>query len=613
MASYATDPRTGLLIVTQDDGTQLPGMMPEMAPQFDAMGMTRATDSGPAARPSDGGGGAGLLPPSMRYAGPGATAAGTLPPPADGGMSRPRDEPLMSGAGDQIIEPFDIPPTSQLPPSMRYTGPGATDEGQLPGRTMKGDTGHQGPVSLVPEQTSGVGGPSAKEGAQATDVPLSGEGGSSQSRGGGGGPARYVDVPLSPLRTTSRQVTHDRRDALTDEERAQRQIPLAEQQQRLGFAERRDKLNRDTALLNDEKAYYAQKNQLQKEESRQKEINKRTRLLQIERDNLDKEAREASVDPKRYFRDMSIWTKIVAAVSAGLQGYQGGMTGQGGMPPVIGLLQDLNKQDIEDQKLKMESAVARGKLANDRYEQAVKLWGDPDAAEMQMERDKLALVDGWLARQAAAQQADAAASEAFATARQQIQERRIALDDELSLWGRAEIVDQMQATPKRMVGGGGGGGGGGASNKLRQRMVRMPDGSYKFAQDEKGAENARKFMLATQTSQRLAKEIIALRQESGAWERAVGTGKGAQLEAKVNQLRLNEKNRFELGQLTGSDVEMMPVPDAHELFESGVDETLNTAIQDSTVQAGDYAAQYLSDDPAGTLLPSGGGVAGERR
>src|SRR5687768_3650597 len=57
MASYATDPRTGLLVVTQDDGTQLPGMVPEMAPQFDAMGMTRATDAGPASVFTDGGGG----------------------------------------------------------------------------------------------------------------------------------------------------------------------------------------------------------------------------------------------------------------------------------------------------------------------------------------------------------------------------------------------------------------------------------------------------------------------------------------------------------------------------------------------------------------------------
>jgi hypothetical protein len=460
MASYATDPRTGLLIVTQDDGTQLPGMMPEMAPQFDAMGMTRYGD-GPshASAPSDGGGGNALDmgPPPTSVPGPGqpplSHAFEGFAPAPPGAPMTPGQAAVAGGAPMTSGQAAVAGALGEAPshPGQPRAGIDPNDFNRDPLDSFSGKP----PRNKLADPTA----PTGRAGAQATDVPL--DAGADQGGGGGrggGGSARYVDVPLSPLRTTSRQVTHDRRDALTEDERAQRKIPLAEQLQRLGFAERRDKLNRDTALLNDEKRYYAEMNLLQQEEAKQNEINNRTRLMQIERDNLDKEAREASVDPKRYFRDMSIWTKIVAAVSAGLQGYQGGMTGQGGMPPVIGLLQDLNKQDIEDQKLKMESAVARGKLANDRYEQALKLWGDPDAAEMQMERDKLALVDGWLARQAAAQQADAAASEAFATARQQIQERLVTLDDELSLWGKAQVVDQMQATPQRLVGGGGGGG-----------------------------------------------------------------------------------------------------------------------------------------------------------
>src|SRR6187549_2769676 len=131
----------------------------------------------------------------------------------------------------------------------------------------------------------------------------------------------------------------------------------------------------------------------------------------------------------------------------------------------------------------------------------------------------------------------------------------------------------------------------------------MPDGTLKFAQDDKGAEVARKFMSASANAQRLAQEIIALRKESGSWERLTGTGKGAQLEAKVNQLRLVEKERNDLGALTGSDVGLMSVPDAGDVFESGAEEMLQTLGREVGVQAQDYAAQYLSDDLGGTIMP----------
>lgn len=451
MASYATDPRTGLLVVTQDDGTTLPGMMPEMAPQFDAMGMTRAVD-GPAAPffQSEGGGGRGEIgPPTEAGFYEDIGAAHDVPPDAGpqretvrgpGGTVAPAREAVISPGGTVAAarEPV-IAPSGTVP---------AAFEGAMP------PSGSGGRAYTDARSTAA----SDRPEPELTDLgPLPSAVPAAAGRGGG---AKFADVPLSNLRVTGQQVEHDRYDALSPEERMARQIPLAEQEQRLGFAERRDKLNRDQALLNDEKKYYDDKRLLQAEQVKQAEINKHTRLLEYERNELDKEAKEASIDPKRYFKDMSIWTKIVAAVSAGLQGYQMGLSGQGGQAPIITLMQDLNKQDIEDQKLKMESAVARGKLANDRYEKAVTLWGDPDVAEMQMERDKLALTDGWLARQASAQQADAQASEAIAGMRQQITERRIALDDELSLRGKAKVTDQLQATPQRLVGGGGGSGGG---------------------------------------------------------------------------------------------------------------------------------------------------------
>lgn len=452
MASYATDPRTGLLVVTQDDGLKLPGMMPEMAPQLDAMGMTRVVD-GPAAPffQSEGGGGRGEIgPPTEAGFYEDIGAAHDVPPDAGpqretvrgpGGTVAPAREAVISPGGTVAAarEPV-IAPSGTVP---------AAFEGAMPPSGSGGRAYTDAQSTVASERPE----------PELTDLgPLPSAATAAAGRGGG---AKFADVPLSKLRVTGQQVEHDRYDALSPEERMARQIPLAEQEQRLGFQERQAKLDRDNALLLAEKKYYDDKNLLQKEEQKQAEINKRTRLLEYERNELDKEAKNASVDPKRYFNDMSIWTKMVAAIGATLQGAAMGLSGQGGgMPPIIGLMQELNREDIEGQKLKMESAVARGKLANDRYEKAVALWGDPDLAEMQMERDKLALTDGWLARQQAAQQGDSVAAESFATMRQQITERRIALDDELSLRGKAKVTDRLEATPQRLVGGGGGSGGG---------------------------------------------------------------------------------------------------------------------------------------------------------
>src|SRR5262245_47180293 len=93
MANYSVDPNSGLLVVTQDDGTKLPGMAPYMAPELEASGITRFfADSPLPPKPTDGGGGAGNEP---------DPPPGPLASEGGGGAPNQSWDPSMGGAGGQ--------------------------------------------------------------------------------------------------------------------------------------------------------------------------------------------------------------------------------------------------------------------------------------------------------------------------------------------------------------------------------------------------------------------------------------------------------------------------------------------------------------------------------
>lgn len=561
MASYELGP-DGLLRVTQDDGTVLPGMTPDMAPQLEAMGVTRAAGapSSGSTPPGEGGGGsfwdrmntAFSQPPSIPVANAPAASIGTMrqAPAARGGAAPPKTSAEM---GEKSV---DVPEPAAAPARER-------------------------PKTTSIEIGGGMGGP-------ATPTRR-------------GSPARFVDQPLSELRTTSRQVEHSPYSQLSDEEIQARLLPLDEQKSDLSYQHQRGRLLQREMELNAKESQMLRGRLMEREHQRQAELNKRTRLFDKMRQVHDEEVRAAAVDPKRYFRDMGMGTKLLAVLASGLQGYQMGMMGQPGLPPMIGLLQELNQQDIDDQKLKYEDAVKRGEQAENRYQEALRMWGDPDAAEMQMERDKLALSEEYLNRQMQFKAGDMDAAAQFEAAKAQLQERRQQLEDELSIRGRARVVDSMQATPKVLTGGGGGGS---AANNLRSRAVRV-GGNVFFAPDPATAKKVGEGVVAAEGAIDLIRDIRKLRKESGFGERLLGTGKGAELQGKVNRLLIQTNKAEGLGALDKGSVEILrdAIGSADDAIEWGADEKLGAMEADLQRNMRRNVSQFLSEDPEGTVLP----------
>jgi hypothetical protein len=562
----------GLLYGTLPDGTQLPGMTPDMRPELEASGMTFAQGGPTGSAPAAGGGGAPVeLPASMRYTGPGATAKGTLP-----------DFRLPDGK----------PEPSPIPPSMQYTGPGATEAGNLPGRVQKGSVDEPSMVPLT-GKAEGVGPVEqyAGRGLPATEdlgVPLTTPAGSASS------PARWVDQPLSELRTTQQQVEHSiyadpttRVGELTGEE-IDSDARLSTVQDAIDSGDRREK-ERDIAareqLLNREGQLIAKEQLVDKENAKRAEMHAQMRQTDAKRQVYEERVRDAAIDPKRYFRDMGVFSKVLAIVGSALQGYQMGMNGQSGPPPMVGLLQELNKQDIEDQKLEYENAVAQHGRLDNQYQRALEVWGDPELAELQLEKDKLAIADEWIALNEGA-----AANEmqrfAWQEERGKLQVAQEAINEELQTRKRDKIVSQLQATPKKLVGGGGGTGVPGTKaqkpepDKIAQAQADLDAANAAIAYAEKyAAENGPDAKLPGYgVGGRIAKGLVSAAQGTGTKEqeeaqmhvkglaaglrkpgdssesdkmdlekRIVGNGEVGNLYRKAQEAKLNAERRLQAG------------------------------------------------------------------
>lgn len=435
--TFYQDP-DGLLVGTMPDGTPLSGMTPDMRPELEASGMTFAQGAGGATGPGDGGGG----PQTTGDFVANLQAAGAAPASNPG--ARSSDDAIRGTYPGVTIEPATPEQVEQLAAS----GGVAVEPSRLKTREQLVNEGTAAPARAMPaNQDLGVPAPAESAPARST-------------------PAKWVDQPLSELRTTQQQTEHSLYgepitpvSELTGEE-IDAHAGLRTAQDSIDAGDRREK-ERDILareqLLNREGQLIAKERLADLENQKRAEMHREMRKTDAMRQVYEERVRDAAVDPKRYFRDMGVFTKIMAIVGSALQGYQMGMNGQAGMPPMITMLQELNKQDIEDQKLEYENAVAQHGRLDNQYQKALEVWGDPELAELQLEKDKLAIADEWIALNESAAANDMQRF-AWQEERGKLQVAQEAINEELQTRKRDKIVSQQQATPKKLVGGSGGGG-----------------------------------------------------------------------------------------------------------------------------------------------------------
>lgn len=456
----------GLLYGTLPDGTQLPGMTPDMRPELEASGMTFAQGAGGAPGGEGGAEGGGGVP----GPGPGLTAADVPVRP----LPSPQDlPPHLKGRSADVADVAVGGATADMARGGLAQGMGGAGNG--PGGGEGGTSGGAPAAGDYTEQPWGAslfGGGGGSDASGGRGLPVNTDLGVPAPAAGTsrGSPAKWIDQPLSPLRTTQQQVEHSiykdpttRVGELTGEE-IDSDARLSTLQDAIDSGDRREK-ERDIAareaLLNREGQLIKREQLADHENAKRAEMHSQMRQTDAKRQVYEERVREAAIDPKRYFRDMGVFSKVIAIVGSALQGYQMGMNGQSGPPPMVSLLQELNKQDIEDQKLEYENAVAQHGRLDNQYQRALEVWGDPELAELQLEKDKLAIADEWIALNEGA-----AANEmqrfAWQEERGKLQVAQEAINEELQTRKRDKIVSQLQATPKKLVGGGGGSGMAGA-------------------------------------------------------------------------------------------------------------------------------------------------------
>lgn len=145
---------------------------------------------------------------------------------------------------------------------------------------------------------------------------------------------------------------------------------------------------------------------LQEEQDRKAEADnaKRQERLRSQQMELATQADEP-INPKRYFDNMSVFSKISAIVSAGIYGYLGGQ----GQAPVVDSLMQMAKEDTAAQ---MANNAAAGKRRNAIIDQYERQYGDTTLVAKRLEADKLLT----MSKRAKAEAADAKSVEIKASA-----------------------------------------------------------------------------------------------------------------------------------------------------------------------------------------------------
>lgn len=126
-----------------------------------------------------------------------------------------------------------------------------------------------------------------------------------------------------------------------------------------------------------------------------------------------------------------------------------------------------------------------------------------------------------------------------------------------------------------------------AGEKLSKLVVTLPDGTEKFANTDKDAQEAKEMIDGTQSLTTAANQLKKSIQE----DNILSSKTRKHRVNLVNKMTLAIKKKEALGQLSASDMELAKViddPNAVFTSDDSMVELLDTAIQDANIQAVDY-------------------------
>lgn len=123
------------------------------------------------------------------------------------------------------------------------------------------------------------------------------------------------------------------------------------------------------------------------ERRKQEEMHTEARMQRIREDqDFLAEQKDEPIDPQRYFKNMSLFGKAMALISAAAYGYVNSRNGEQGQAPIIGVLQQMASEDTRAQMTDVQNGRAKRSDQMALYERK---YGDQSLIAKKLEADKL--------------------------------------------------------------------------------------------------------------------------------------------------------------------------------------------------------------------------------
>jgi len=220
--------------------------------------------------------------------------------------------------------------------------------------------------------------------------------------------------------------------------------------------------------------------------------------------------------------DRGFLGRVGAALTMAVGAYSAALTG--GQNQGYQMVRESIMDEISSQRAAYEDAKERGEIARNDYAKAIAMYGTPEAASLDMEMRRIGVAEKVLENRAGKIQDQEYLQQANQVASQLRAQRADTKMKLIELEKGKVLQENWQYVPDRYVGTGG-------PPKVKkedgERLVRMPDGQYKFARDATQARKLQDVVKANDRLSTLAGRLKSLtdtvgKREPTAAERAAG-------------------------------------------------------------------------------------------
>ncbi len=548
-----------------------------------------------------------LAPPPDRLAFMGDTPIDQAP--AAGGQEAPRapESRLDAGRpstvagefGRYLETPGGETPAEEFPANFR------DDRGATPAvrSLLEGKSASDLVLEGGREKIADADQPVAKKGPRTEEYRPGGAGSANLSSGGGGGRPRYATTKARDVKAAWRVDKGPQLDPENEEFRSEAEIDT-----RLNMQERADR-EEERALRNveeyEKRVLAPQARQISADELKldrmRQEYAKRQKEIDTERAAIDK----LEVDPNRIFAEKGAWASVLAGISILAGGALQGLQGRGNNPGLDAVNAAIDR-DVQLQKEKYARRREGLREKETAYERLMNTYGNPEMAEAELRNRQASLAEAWAKRHAM----QSGAEDVQANLQQAFNDRDLARVEERRQLDQAfgdRISEQWQHVPGQTVQVGGPRP---IKSEERERMVRLPDGSWGFVRDKADKKAVQEQLTSGSNVVAGLAKLDRVMNDST----ITGDAKNAEAQSIAAGLALDIKNAEQAGALDAGTQEIVGkmISNPSEFFTPNAGARIKAASERQRSKMNSIMRDYTHRDPGATTDVVGAGPTSVR-